>query len=97
MPTHDTIRRTKNIIRASLKLPDEVEISDDMPLAGGEYDLDSLDILLIVTGIEKEFAIKINDASLSKTAFASVQSLACFVESAAASSVSTVPDSSAIQ
>jgi len=97
MPTADTICRTKNVIRASLKLAAEVEISDDMALAGGEYDLDSLDILLIVTGIEKEFGIKINDASMNKSAFSSVQSLAAFVESAAANAVPTAPASSAAQ
>ena len=97
MPTPDTICRTKNVIRASLKLAAEVEISDDMALAGGEYDLDSLDILLIVTGIEKEFGIKINDASMNKSAFASVQSLAAFVETAAANAVSSAPASSAVQ
>ncbi len=84
MPAHDTLNRVKNVIRTSLKLDGRVVLSDDMALAGGEHDLDSLDILLIVTGLEKEFGITINDAAMSKSAFESVASLAAFVDSCAA-------------
>ncbi|MFN0010124.1 MAG: acyl carrier protein [Phycisphaerales bacterium] len=84
MPAHDTLNRVKNVIRTGLKLDGRVVLSDDMALAGGEYDLDSLDILLIVTGLEKEFGITINDAAMSKSAFESVASLAVFVDSCAA-------------
>jgi len=80
MPSPDTLRRAKLVIRTSLKLDEQVAIADDMALAGGEYDLDSLDILLIVTGIEKEFGMKINERSMTKGAFGSVATLADFVD-----------------
>ncbi len=75
-----TVDRVKLVLRDSLKLGPDADIPDDMPLIGGEYDLDSLDILLIVTSIEKEFAIKISNESVGRSAFASVSSLAAFVD-----------------
>jgi acyl carrier protein len=91
MPAPETIRRVKNVICASLKLEDGIAISNDMALAGGAYDMDSLDILLIVTGVEKEFGFKIDDTKLTKAAFKSVESLAAFVDSCAAASNSAHP------
>ena len=81
MPSPDTLRRAKNVIRTSLKMGDRVDIADDMVLVGGEYDLDSLDILLIVTNIEKEFGFKINEASMNKSAFGNLSSLADYIDS----------------
>ncbi len=89
MPSPDTLRRAKNVIRASLKLDEHVTIADNMTLAGGEYDLDSLDILLIVTSIEKEFEIKVNEASMAKSAFKDVGSLTAFIDSCLAAAPTT--------
>lgn len=86
MPSPDTLRRAKNVIRTSLKLDEQVTIADDMPLIGGEYDLDSLDILLIVTSIEKDFGIKVNEASMAKSAFKDVGTLTAFIDSCLAAS-----------
>ena len=57
-----------------------VEIDDRMALVGGEHDLDSLDILLVITRIEKEFGIKIADRAVGRRAFTDVATLADFVE-----------------
>lgn len=81
MPDVQTLHRVKRIIRDSLKLGADADIGDAMPLIGGEYDLDSLDILLVVTNIEKEFAIKIPNEAVGREAFANVTTLAEFVES----------------
>jgi len=91
MPSPDTLRRAKNVIQTSLKLDEQVTIADNMSLAGGEYDLDSLDILLIVTSIEKEFGIKINEASMAKSAFKDVGTLTAFIDSCLANSPATPP------
>jgi acyl carrier protein len=80
MPEAPTIDRVKAVIRTSLKLPADAVLGDDMPLVGGEYDLDSLDILLIITSIEKEFGIKIEDKKVGRAAFTSVRTLAEFVQ-----------------
>jgi acyl carrier protein len=77
----ETVHRVKLVLRDCLKLGPNAVITDEMPLIGGDYDLDSLDILLVVTSIEKEFGIKIPNESLGRAAFASVSSLARFVDS----------------
>src|SRR4051812_35825182 len=53
-----TLERIKTIFRRDLKLGPDIPIADDMPFFGGDVDLDSLDMLLLVTSIEKEFGIK---------------------------------------
>ena len=80
--TESTTDRIKRILRRDLKLGDAATIGDDMPLAGGEFDLDSLDLLLLITNIEKEFGIKVVDGSIKRETFATVTTLASFVESA---------------
>jgi acyl carrier protein len=75
----DTTSRIKEILRRDLKLG-AVEISDDQPLFGGELDLDSLDVLLLVTSIEKEFGVKVPSRSVGREVFMSVHRLAAFLE-----------------
>jgi acyl carrier protein len=75
-----TIETVKAVLRRDLKLGTDAQISDDMPLIGGEFDLDSLDILLLVTSIEKEFGVRMRDKEISRDAFKSVASLAAFVD-----------------
>lgn len=80
MPPTETADRVKRVLRDSLRLSAETPMSDDMPLVGGDHDLDSLDMLLIVTNIEKEFGIKVPERELSKVVFQTVGSLAAFVD-----------------
>jgi acyl carrier protein len=72
------ISEIKTILRRDLKIGD-VEIPDDMPLVGGEFDLDSLDLLLLVTNIEKAFNFKIPNEAVSHEAFSSVSTLADYI------------------
>ncbi len=80
MSSSATIDSVKQVIRESLRLGEDAELADDMPLVGGEYDLDSLDMLLVVTNIEKAFGIKIPERELGKHVFESITTLAGFVE-----------------
>jgi len=80
MPSDETLARVKTVLRACLKVDAQASFSDAMPLVGGEYDLDSLDILLIVTELEKEFGVKIHEGSMGKAAFTNVETLATFIE-----------------
>lgn len=75
-----TSERIKRILRRDLKLPEDAVIADAMPLVGGQFDLDSLDILLLVTSVEKEFGIKIASEKIGREAFASVATLSRFVD-----------------
>lgn len=80
--TETTSETVKRVIRESLQLEEDLEISDDMQLAGGEYDLDSLDMLLIVTSLEKAFGMKIPNEQLGPETFSSVGKIVAFVEQA---------------
>lgn len=79
--TIETIQRVKSILRTSLKYDASAELADDMPLIGGEYDLDSLDILLVITNIEKDFGIRIREETMNRKAFTTIRTLADFVDS----------------
>ena len=81
-PTAPTIERITAIMRRDLKLPVDVQIDSTTPLIGGDLDLDSLDVLLLVTSLEKEFGIKVADGSIGREAFRDVATLAGFVERA---------------
>ncbi len=81
LPDLESVHRVKQVLRDCLKLGPDAAVADNMPLIGGAYDLDSLDILLIVTSMEKEFGIKIPNELVGRSAFASVSTLAIFVDS----------------
>ena len=80
MPSADTLSRVKKVIRTCLKVDEGTVLEDTMPLVGGEYDVDSLDILLIVTELEKEFGVKIKEGSVGKAAFKDIATLGAFIE-----------------
>ena len=71
----DVLNRLKTIMRRDLKLGADIPIADDMPFFGGEADIDSLDVLLLMTSIEKDFGIKIPSEEVGKNAFVSLKSL----------------------
>ncbi len=79
-PSVEILQRVQLIIRRDLKLGPDVPIPADMPFFGGNVDLDSLDILLLVTSIEKEFGVKIPSDQVGKEVFENVTTLARHVE-----------------
>jgi 3-hydroxyacyl-[acyl-carrier-protein] dehydratase len=92
------LEEIKSILRRDLKLGADARIADDMPLIGGEMDLDSLDILLVVSSIEKHFKIKIPNEVVGRWVFQDVSTLTKFVqENRNASGGSAKPQASASQ
>ncbi len=88
MPANpETVARLKDIIIASLNLegmtPDMIE--DDAPLFGGGLGLDSVDALELVVALEKAYGIKIRSQEIDPGVFASVASMASFVDERIAS------------
>ena len=63
-----------------LMLGPDVAIDDDTPLFDGRFDLDSLDALLLVTSLEKEFGIKVPNEEIGREIFASVSTIAKYIE-----------------
>jgi 3-hydroxyacyl-[acyl-carrier-protein] dehydratase len=79
-PKRETVDLVKSIIRQDLKLGADENIPDDMPLLGGNLDLDSLDVLLLLTSIEKRFKIKIPGEAVGAEVFRTVSTLADYIE-----------------
>ena len=73
----------KSFIVEHLKLRDvdPASIADDAPLVGGALDLDSIDVLELVTGVERRYRIRIEDPDLVRKIFASVGTLAGHIAS----------------
>jgi acyl carrier protein len=68
----------KSFIVKRLRLTDvsPESIGDADPLFGGGLDLDSVDLLDLVVGVEKEYGIRIASAAQGREILASVNSLA---------------------
>jgi acyl carrier protein len=91
-PRPQTLQLVKEILRRDLKLDAGADIPDDMPFFGGDLDLDSLDILLLMTSIEKQFKIKVPSEAVGKQVFQNVTTLATFIDQRAAEAVGAAAD-----
>lgn len=80
--THDTqtLQRLAAVIRRELKLGPDAALDQSTPLHGGQHDLDSLDVLLLLTSVEKEFGIKIPNQALRQNVFRTLGTLAEFID-----------------
>ncbi|PYT14154.1 MAG: acyl carrier protein [Acidobacteria bacterium] len=65
--------------RLRLEQADPDSIGDDALLVGAGLDLDSIDLLELIVGLEKEYGLKIADAAEGRRVLTSVRSLAEFV------------------
>jgi 3-hydroxyacyl-[acyl-carrier-protein] dehydratase len=74
------LQHVKAMIRRDLKLGPDAAIADDMPFFGADVDLDSLDMLLLVTSIEKEFGIKVPSEAVGREVFQNVGTLAAYIQ-----------------
>jgi acyl carrier protein len=81
----DTLAPVKKILRDTLNLGDRAEkLTADSPLLGGLPEFDSMAVVSVVTMIEDELGITIDDDELSAEIFATVGSLAEFLSQKAA-------------
>lgn len=80
------VSQLKTLVVETLRLEDinAADIPDDEPLIGGGLSLDSIDALELVVRLEKEFGIKISSSEESRTALASISSLAAYIRTHAA-------------
>lgn len=81
----DTLLRVRRILRDTLHLGDRAEkLTAESPLLGGLPEFDSMAVVTVVTMIEDELGIAIDDDELTADVFATVGSLALFVSQKAA-------------
>ncbi len=80
--TEELITQVKQMIISSLRIDGMTpeEIDSDAPLFGEGLGLDSIDALQLVVAMEKEFATVVPDAATGSKVFASVRSMAAFIE-----------------
>jgi acyl carrier protein len=74
---HETIY---DVLRTDLKLG-MVELGPETPLVGDELGLDSLDLLMVVTGTEKRLGIKIPNDKLGRDTMGTIGAFVLFVDS----------------
>ena len=74
------LERLKIILRRDLKLGADAPIAGDMSFFNSDIDLDSLDMLLLVTSVEKEFGVKIPNEAVGRTVFENVTTLARYIQ-----------------
>ncbi len=84
-----TTDRLVEIIRRDLQLGAEIELSPNTLLFGGDLDLDSLDALLLMQSIEKDFGIKVANEAMGPEVFATLTTLTDFVQSQSESQAGT--------
>jgi len=65
---------------------DRSTLHADTPIFGGGLELDSIDVLEIIVGLEQKYAVKIRNDEVGKTVFQTIGSIAQFVESKSLSS-----------
>lgn len=76
----DTTTQVKNILRDSLSLGARADrLTADSPLLGSIPELDSMAVVQIITMVENEFGITIDDDEVSADIFATLGSLVRFV------------------
>lgn len=78
----------KEVLSEVLSLLDEVlslkgraqSFTLDTPLLGALPELDSMAVVALITGLEERFGFMVDDDEIDGSAFASVESLATFVQ-----------------
>ena len=75
----DILNRLETVMRRDLKLGGDVVIDETMAFSGGGADIDSLDILMLLSSVEKEFNVKITNPDVARRAFQSVGTLVDFI------------------
>jgi 3-hydroxyacyl-[acyl-carrier-protein] dehydratase len=76
----ELIQEIRDIVRRDLKLAADEPIPQEMPFFGGNVDLDSLDMLLLLTSIERKYGVKIPNETVGKEAFQNLASLAGYIQ-----------------
>ena len=79
-PDPDILQQIRTILRRDLKLAADAPLPEEMPFFGGDVDLDSLDMLLLVTSIERQMGVRIPNEAVGKEVFQNVATLALYVQ-----------------
>ena len=82
----DFLQETKQLLADVLQLGDVVEDFDaSTPLLGSLPELDSMAVVTVVTSIEEQYGVTVDDDEISADTFDTLGSLAAFVATKATS------------
>ena len=71
----------KRVLQEALQLGDRVnELDESTALFGGSPEFDSMAVVTVITGLEEQFDIEVDDDDISADVFETVGSLTRFVE-----------------
>jgi acyl carrier protein len=77
----DILARARDLLRDSLQIGARAaELRDHSPLLGAIPELDSMAVVTLLTAVEDEFAVVIDDDEVSADVFATLGSFAAFIE-----------------
>lgn len=77
----DTFQVVRDVLARSLQLGDRAaRLERSTPLLGGLPELDSMAVIQVVTALEEHFGFVVDDDEISADTFATVGSLADFVQ-----------------
>jgi acyl carrier protein len=74
----DTAASIRDYIKSELLMSDETSLGDDTPLWGGV--LDSVGLMQLITFIEEQFEIEVDDEELTSAHFGTVGNIAELVD-----------------
>ena len=75
------LQAVRNLLKDTLQLGSRAEkLNADSPLLGSLAELDSIAVVSVITAIEENFAITIADDEISADTFATLGTLASYVE-----------------
>jgi acyl carrier protein len=76
------LEEVKQILADVLQIDDRVEaLTEDSPLLGAIPELDSMAVVSIITAIEDNYGVVVEDDEIDAGVFETLGSLVCFVES----------------
>jgi acyl carrier protein len=80
----DTLGKVRNVLRDALQLGARADrLTENSALLGAIPEMDSMAVVSVLTMLEEEFGISVDDDEVSADIFATVGSLATFVSSKA--------------
>lgn len=79
MDTAELETSLMQIVRTDLKL-DDIELTPTTPFSSEELGLDSLDYLMLITSIEKQFGIKMTAEEIGPETMRDLRTLAAYLQ-----------------
>ncbi len=76
----DTLDGVRNLLKTSLQLGERADrLSEGSPLLGAIPELDSMAVVTLITTMEEQYGIQVDDDEISADTFATVGTLARFL------------------